>query len=409
MTPLRILIVSQYFWPENFRVNDLADSLQAQGHAVTVLTGQPNYPAGRFTPGYGWLGPWQEIRDKLTILRCPLLPRGRGGKLRLMLNYLSFALSACLLAPLRCRGRFDAIFVYAPSPITAALPAILLRALGRGPVLLWILDLWPESISAAAGVRQAWLLNAVRRLVRFIYERCDSILVQSRAFVPRVQSFGIPATKIRYFPSWAEALFASPPASGAQTSPELPAGFRVLFAGNIGAAQDFPGILQAADLLKQYRDIQWVIVGGGRMADWVRGEIAARGLAGQVHLIGTFPVESMPYFYAQADCLLVTLKREPIFALTIPGKLQSYLASGRPIAAMLDGEGAAIVTEAGAGLACPAENPRALADNILALYRMTETDRAGMGKAGHEYYKLHFERDQLMSQFDAWLRNPVAH
>ena len=403
--PMRILIVSQYFWPENFRINDLAASLHERGHRVTVLTGQPNYPSGRFFPGHGWSGPWRQIREGVEVLRCPLLPRGRGGSLRLALNYLSFVVSACLLAPFRCRGRFDAIFVYAPSPVTVALPALLLRALGRGPVLLWVLDLWPESITAAAGLRTAHVLGAITRLVRFIYHRCDTVLVQSRAFTERVQSLGAVPAKIRYLPSWAENVFVHGAESGGGGLPQLPAGFRVLFAGNIGAAQDFPGVLQAAEHLRACGDIRWIVVGDGRMAPWVRREIAARGLEKQVYLLGSFPVEKMPSLYAQADCLLVTLKREPIFALTIPGKLQSYLACGRPIAAMLDGEGARIVTEAGAGLAGPAENPQLLAENILALYRMTVSERAGMGQSGREYYDLHFARDRLIPQLENWLRD----
>lgn len=408
MMPLHILIVTQYFWPENFRVNDLAASLRERGHRVTVLTGQPNYPSGRFFAGYGWAGPWRQNHQGVEILLCPLLPRGGGGKLRLALNYFSFAISACLLAPFRCRDRYHAIFVYAPSPITVALPALLLRTLGRGPVLLWVLDLWPESITAAAGVRAAPVLAAITRLVRFIYRHCDKVLVQSRAFIERVQNLGAAPSVVRYLPSWAENIFA-PVAAGADNDlPPLPSGFRVLFAGNIGAAQDFPNLLMAAEQLKAYGEIHWIVVGDGRMAAWARGEIAARGLEERVHLLGNFPVEKMPSFYAQADCLLVTLKREPIFALTIPGKIQSYLASGRPIAGMLDGEGARIVTEAGAGLAGPAENPQVLAENILSLYRMSAAERKRMGQSAREYYESHFERERLITELESWMQETGA-
>ncbi len=403
-TQLRILIIAQYYWPENFRINDLAASLHERGHQVTVLTGQPNYPAGRFFEGYGWSGPWRQDRDGVEVLRCPLLPRGRSGKLRLALNYLSFAVSASVMAPFRCRGHFDAIFVYAPSPITVALPAVVLRALGRGPVLLWVLDLWPESITAAAGVRAATILSAVSRLVRFIYRRCDRVLVQSLAFNHSVARLGADPAKIHFFPSWAENLFAcAPPSSDAQL-PALPRGFRVMFAGNVGAAQDFPAILRAAEQLKARTDIHWIVVGDGRMADWVKSEISARGLDGQVHLLGSFPVEAMPSFYAQADCLLVTLKREPIFALTIPGKVQSYLASGRPVVAMLDGEGARIVTEAGAGKAGPAEDHQLLADNIMSLYRASAAEREQMGRSARAYYEAHFDRELLITALEGWMR-----
>jgi colanic acid biosynthesis glycosyl transferase WcaI len=405
---MNILIVSQYFWPENFRVNDLAASLHERGHRVTVLTGQPNYPSGRYFSGHGYTGPWRQKHAGIDILRCPLIPRGNGGKIRLALNYLSFVVSTCLLAPFRCRGKFDAIFVYAPSPITVTLPALLLRALGRGPVLLWVLDLWPESISAAAGVRGPALMGVISSLVRFIYRRCDRVLVQSRAFIERVQNLGAQASQIRYLPSWAEGVFVHGTAHDGAGLPPLPSGFRVLFAGNVGAAQDFPGILLAAERLASCADIHWIIIGDGRMAAWVREEIAARRLTQQMHMLGSFPVENMPSFYAQADCLLVTLKREPIFALTIPGKIQSYLASGRPIVAMLDGEGARIVVEAGAGFAGPAEEPKLLADNVLSLYRMSAAERERMGLTAREYYKAHFERERLIDELEAWMRETAA-
>jgi glycosyltransferase involved in cell wall biosynthesis len=181
-----------------------------------------------------------------------------------------------------------------------------------------------------------------------------------------------------------------------------------MFAGNIGAAQDFPSLLSAAERLRAYPDIHWVILGGGREADWVRKEVVARGLSAQVHLLGSFPVDAMPAFYAQSDCLLVSLKRDPIFALTIPAKIQSYLAGGRPIVGMLDGEGARVIAEAGAGLSGPAEDPAALADNVLRLYRLPADARARMGAAGRACYEREFARDVLISSLEQWLEEAAA-
>ena len=399
---MRVLIVTQYFWPENFRIHDLARILRERGHEVTVLTGQPNYPAGKFFPGYGWLRKWRDAYQGIAILRCPLLPRGNGRGIRLALNYLSFALSACFLAPFRCRSRFDAIFVYEPSPITVALPAILLRALGRGPVLLWVLDLWPESVAAASGIRSPLLLGPLSRLVRFIYRHCDFVLVQSRGFVERVHALGASPTRVRYLPSWAEEVFFLPPARTAL--PALPAGFRVVFTGNIGVAQDFPNILDAAARLKSRTDIHWIVIGAGRMAQWVRSEAVARGLADRVHLLGSFPVEDMPAFCAKADCLLVTLKGDPIFALTIPAKIQAYLACGRPVVGMLNGEGARVIDEAGAGFVGSAEDPEALARNVLRMYELTPEARARMGQSGQDYCRREFSPEPLVSRLEQWMR-----
>lgn len=402
---MKILIVTQYFWPENFRINDLALGLRERGHEVTVFTGKPNYPEGRFFPGYGFFGRAQEDYHGVRVIRVPLIPRGAGGSLALFFNYLSFALFGSLLAPLRCRGAFDAILVYEPSPVTVGLPALALEWAKRAPVLFWVQDLWPETLSATGAVRSRWVLALVDRLVRFIYRRCDLVLVQSQAFTPRVQAQGVPAGKVRYYPNSAEALYR--PVAVEPQAPErrlLPPGFRVMFAGNIGAAQDFETIMAAAEKLKAEHDVRWVIVGDGRQYAWVEQEIARRGLRGTVHLLGRHPVESMPRFFALADVMLVTLKNDPIFALTIPAKIQSYLACGRPIVAALDGEGAQVVRESGAGIAVGAGDASALADAVSKLHRTPAPEREAMGRRGREYFERQFERSLLVSRLEKWAR-----
>lgn len=397
---MRILIVSQYFWPENFRINDLAIALKARGHDVVVLTGVPNYPSGRYFNGYGWFSPTRENWEGISIIRCPLIPRGKGGGLRLAINYASYALSASLLGPWLCRGRFDVVFAYEPSPITVALPALLLGRLRNIPVLLWVLDLWPESVAAAGSVESPLILRMIDRMVRFIYRHLDLILVPSRAFIDRILSQGAPLRKMRYFPNWAEEIFTRTPEVPIPL--EMPKGFCVVFAGNIGAAQDFEAVLQAAERVRGENGIHWVIVGDGRMAAWLSAEIHARKLTATVHLKGAHPLESMPALFAAADAMLVTLKADPIFALTIPGKIQSYLACGRPAIGMLDGEGAKVLLESGAALVGPAGDAKALADNVLALYRQSHEKRQLMGQSGREYYLRHFERNHLMSELEQW-------
>jgi len=400
---LQILIISQYFWPETFRINDLAQGLNQHGHQVTILTGQPNYPEGHFFPGYGWFKKSREDYCGMKVLRIPMLPRGKGG-LRLMLNYLSFALSACLLAPFRCTGKYDVIFVYEPSPITVGLPALLLKKLRRIPVAFWVQDLWPESLSATGAIRVPWILKLVERMVREIYRGCDLILVQSRAFIPSVEKLGGVRERVFYFPNSAEALYKPvvlPQESDLRAA--LPRGFRMMFAGNIGAAQDFEVILAAAEKLKSHTDIHWLILGDGRMLPWVKGQIEARGLHNVVHLLGQHPVESMPDYFSMADAMLVTLKQQPVFALTIPSKIQSYLACGKPIVAALDGEGARIIDESRAGLAVQAEDSDALASAVLEMYRMTDAERQAMGKRGLQYFKENFEREMLLERLNGWL------
>ena len=400
---MRLLVVSQYFWPENFRVNDLVAELVRRGHQVTVLTGLPNYPEGKV---------FQQYRDDpgryahyegADVVRVPMTPRGQGG-LRLMLNYLSFALSASAIGLWKLRGRqFDAIFTCQLSPVTVGIPAVILRAVKRAPMAFWILDLWPDTLQAVGVVRSPFLLRVVGRLVAFIYRRCDLILAQSRSFIPRIRQYAGEQRRVEYFPSWAEAVFDGQAANPAPEVPVKLGCFNVMFAGNIGDAQDFPSILSAAEHLKSRANIRWLIVGDGRVAAWVRAEIERRGLQDHVLMLGRYPVERMPSFFKHADALLVTLKAEPIFAMTIPGKLQSYLAAGIPVVAMLNGEGADVVKHSGAGLTCAASDHAGLAAAVLKLSQMTEAERCTMGGNGRAIGAQEFGRDGLMRQLESWL------
>lgn len=402
---MRILIVSQYFWPENFRVNDLTEELARRGHEVAVLTGQPNYPEGQVFPAYR-ADPAAFARfGDVPVFRVPVVPRGNSS-VRLMLNYLSFALSAALLGAWKLRGRrFDAIFVFQTSPITAALPAILLRRLKRAPILMWVLDLWPDTLSAIGVVKSPRLLALVGALVRFVYKRCDRILVQSRAFGPKVAALAGGDARIRYFPGWAETIFDDGDAP-ALAAPELAPyadDFKVVFAGNIGEAQDFPAILDAVDALRDTPGLRWIIVGDGRATPQVRDEIARRGLGDRIILLGRHPLERMPSFFAGADALLVTLRKEPIWSMTIPGKVQSYLAAGKPLLAMLDGEGGKVIEEARAGLVAPAGDGRALASQVERLMALGAQERAGMGRNGVRYGRREFDRGRLVDAFETWV------
>lgn len=403
---MNVLIVSQYFWPENFRINDLAVGLREKGHDIMVLTGIPNYPDGRFFPKYGVFKKRVENYHGVKVLRVPLIPRGKSGIVNLVLNYISFAFFASVLGPFYCRGDFDVIFVYEPSPVTVGLPALVLKRIKTAPIIFWVQDLWPESLSATGVVKSEKILKMVERLVRFIYSSCDILLVQSKAFFSSVERLGVDTDRIEYFPNSAEELYQPMTVEpDAIERAALPNGFRVMFAGNIGAAQDFNTILEAAEKLQDFPDIHWIIVGDGRMRPWVESRIQERCLTDAVHLLGRYPAETMPRFFSLADVMLVTLKREPIFALTIPSKVQSYLACAKPIIAALDGEGARIIEESGAGLTCPAENPLALADAVLKMYRMTEADRQSIGLRGRSYFELHFERTMLLDRLDEWMKD----
>lgn len=400
--------MSQYFWPENFRINDLVKAWVQRGHDVTVLTGIPNYPVGKVFDAYRDQPSAFAEYEGAEVLRVPMLPRGTGG-LRLVLNYLSFVLGACSFGTWRLRGKpADVIFVFEPSPVTVGIPAALLGKVKQAPIVFWALDLWPETLAAVGVVRSPRLLGWVGHMVGFIYNRCTLVLGQSRGFLGSIARYCDDRSKIRYFPSWAEDVFADGNVMPAPEVPEWIDGFTVVFAGNIGEAQDMPAVLDAAERLKDNDRIRWIIVGDGRKSDWLQSEVVRRGLDKQVVLPGRFPVERMPSFYAHADALLVSLKRDPVFSMTIPGKVQSYLMAGIPLLGMLDGEGAAVIRDARAGLACAAGDSAGLAQSVLALAAMLPARRKLLGLNGQKYAQQEFGRTQLMDRLEALLAEAVT-
>lgn len=405
---MHVLVVTQYFWPENFKINDLVVGLMDRGHQVTVLTALPNYPDGKFFNGYSAFGRFTEQYRGARVIRVPILPRGSASGARLALNYLSFVVSACLIAPIRCRERYDVAFIFEPSPITVALPALLMKRLRGIPVLFWVQDLWPESLSAAGAVSSSTVLGAVGKMVSLIYRGCDRILVTSRAFVCSIGQYVEDRGQVCYFPQYGEDAYrvVQLPENAPERS-KVPNGFVVMFAGNIGAAQDFETIIAAADRLRDQRDIHFLVIGDGRMRKWVEEEVARLGLQETVHLIGRYPMEAMAGFFSLADAMLVILKKEPIFSLTIPAKIQSYLACGRPIVAALDGEGARIIEEAGAGFTCRTEDPTALAAAVLRMRNTSFEARSRMGERGLKYYNDNFDRTKLLDRLEVWMNQVV--
>lgn len=396
---MRLLIVSQYFWPETFRINEIATSLAKTDIKVTVLTAKPNYPEGVVYPGYQAFGCQHEIYGKVMVKRLPLLPRGSKNRLRLAANYLSFIVSGLIFGPAQVWGsKFDAVLVYSPSPLLQAIPAILLKWLKRAPLILYVQDLWPQSLEATGYVRAKWILRAVGYLVRHIYRNAELILVSSRPFIPAIQAFR-PNCEIVYLPNSVQE-------SGALTQVHIQMdreqwsvpqnAFSVMFAGNIGAAQAVGVIISAADALREYPQIHFVVVGSGSELNFMKSECTARGLA-NIHFPGRFPSEAMPALFTEASVLLATLADRPIFAGTVPNKIQAYLKAAKPVIASMNGEGAKIVTEAGAGFATPAEDGPALAEAILKLYQMTPQQRAAMGKRGHEYFDQYFDHEKLIT------------
>ncbi len=407
---MRILIVTQYFWPENFRITDLAIGLKAKGHDITVLTGMPNYPDGKIYEGYSWWKKRREIMDGIEIVRVPLFVRRESKAWQLAFNYLSFVVSGCLLAPWFLRKKkFDVIFCYEPSPVTVAIPAIVMKYVKKAPLLFWVQDLWPETLVATGAVQSSTILAMVKKMVKYIYRACDSILVQSHGFIAPAIAVGAKPEKVQYFPNWAESLYQPVDLDiTAVERDEVPKqGFVVMFAGNLGVAQSLDTIVSVAERLK-HEDIHWVFLGDGRQKVWLQNIVIEKALEDKVHILGSRPIETMPVYFSLADAMLVTLRDDPVMATTIPGKVQSYLACGKPVLGALNGEGNKVIYESGAGYCVNADDVEGLANIVLKMSQLSKDEREGMGKLAHHYYQQNFDRDMLIAELEGWMQDSCS-
>lgn len=395
-----ILIITPYFYPENFRINDLAVYLANNNHDISVLAPIPNYPEGKFFKGYGIKTKRKESWKKVKIYRSILIPRGSGSNLRLAISWISSIFGNLLTSHFIMKRKFDLIFVYGPSPFTICLPAIYIKKLKKIPICFWVLDLWPESVQSAGNLNTSIIPKFLLPFVKFTYNNCDKILVSSPGFIQSIKGKNIKSKKIDFFPQWAEPIFKKIDYPKNSLS-MLPKGsFVVMFAGNIGEAQGFPAILEAAKILKNNKKIQWVIIGSGRKEKWVKDKINELGLDDVFHMIGRLPLSDMPNYYAQASAMLISLKKEHIFSITIPAKLQSYLACAKPILAMIDGSTSNIVNNYKAGLTCNSEDANKLSKNILSMSEMSNSDIDQFGQNAYNLYLEKFERNKLFLKLE---------
>ena len=391
---MRILVVTQYFWPEIFHINEITALLEARGNVVEVLTGQPNYPSGDIYPGYRASSRSRERWKSMDIHRVPIIPRGRATALRLALNYLSFVFSASILGPLLLRGRaYDVIFVYAPSPILQAIPALFLSRVKKIPTIVWVQDLWPESLQATGHISNNLVLKMVSVIVKCIYKQSDQILISSRSFQKSIDRL-VKNKRPKYHPNSVNQTFADSTLKrkvGGQSAEKT---FRIAFAGNLGKAQSLDTIIKAAELLKCNPKIEILIYGSGSQQAWMKSEVYRRGLK-NVKMLGQFPLDEMPSTLSSMSALLVTLTDAEIFSFTVPNKIQAYMAIGRPIIASLNGEGADLINEANAGICVDAEDSIGLSNAITKLSALTDEELDVMGQNGRAYFMENFEITNL--------------
>ena len=395
---MKILLISQYFSPENFKINDLIFSLKNRGHQITVLTGKPNYSKAHFFEGYGWKSDDFEIVNEIPVYRANLFSRKNGGAIRLFLNYFSFVLLASLKLR-KIKGPFEAIFVYEPSPITVGIPAIFAKKRFKAPVYFWAQDLWPESLVAVGGVKNKFILGFFNSLTKWIYNHSKKVLIQSNGFRDYILNQGIPNDKIMFYPNPTEDFYKPLQEVKEYKKFFQKENFNIIFAGNIGEAQSFITIIEAISNIKEL-PIKVIVLGDGRYKETAIGLIKDKGLESHFNFLGSFPPTEMPKFFSHSDALLVSLKKDKIFSLTIPAKIQSYLACGKPIIASIDGEGAKIVSDAKCGVTSPAEDSIALSNIIKELIALDKSTLIEMGNNGRAYYEKEFNRDYLLEKLE---------
>jgi colanic acid biosynthesis glycosyl transferase WcaI len=401
----RVLIVTQYFWPEEFRVNELVKKLVVAGCDVDVVTGRPNYPDGVIYKEYVNAPNSFNSYCGSTIYRVNNSPRGKS-KFGLIINYFSFAIltSIFLLKNMR-KNHYDSIIAVQLSPIFAVIPALIYGKYKKVKVTTWVMDLWPDILTALNLVSNRYVLRLLTWISSLIYQSSNSLLISSEGFRDRLKQFGISENKIHYFPQWVEDVMVAKDLSLTKEFHEIQSLIneysdlkKIVFTGNIGECQDFPSVLKAIKILKDRKDFVLLIVGSGREEKNVKRKIIEYDLNCCVKLLGRYPVEYMPAFYHFADALLLPLAKDPLFEITLPGKTQSYLFAGRPIIGMLDGEGASVLHQSNSAFVCRSGKPKELANQIERFCDASPEELAELGSSAKHYAKQNFSSERVMKK-----------
>lgn len=393
----RCLIFTNHFYPETFRCNSIAFELVKRGYEVKVMTGIPDYPQGKFHEGYSLFKKRCEVIDGVTVVRVPRIPRGNGSTFRMIINYASsifffffYGLYQALF------HKYDCIFVHNTSPAFICLPAILVKKIQRIPLDHWILDMWPESL-VASGFNIKIVNQIIEKMMSFIYRNSDVLHISSMGFRKLLLEKGVPDEKIIYFPNFCEDTSSE---INPDNLPILPKGFKIMFAGNLGEAQNLENVILSALLLKKEKEIQWIFVGDGRKKAWMENFVVEHQLQDTVHLVGRFPIEMMSSFFEQADVMLVSLADKLAFNLVLPAKVQAYMMNKKPILAMLNGEGQEVVKAVGCGWTVNADDIEGMASLVRNLCKLPKEELNLIGQKGYDYYNANFKLNLCIDRLE---------
>lgn len=394
-----ILVVTQYFYPESFRINDMCQEWVKRGYTVTVVTGIPNYPNGKFFEGYGLTKKRHEIWNGIEVYRIPLIPRG-SSSIGMVLNYLSFMLSGIIAGKLM-KIKADYVFSFEVSPMTQVLAGISFAKKLRVPHYLYVQDLWPENVITVTGINNPIIIKPINKMVDYIYKNTDHIFATSPSFVDAIceRCVNVDRNKVHYWPQYAEDFYRP---SEKKSVAEIPDdnSFKIIFTGNIGTAQGLDILPKVAELLKG-ENINFVMVGDGRNLNDFNKEVEQRGVQNLFIMISRQPAERISKLLAACDVAFISFQKDALWAKTIPAKLQSYMACGMPIVASAEGETERIINEAECGICSSIGD----ADKLcISIKKMMKADLKVMGKRSREYFISHFEKQMLMDQIEVYFR-----
>lgn len=394
---MKILIITPHFWPEEFRINDIAIGLKEKGHDVDVLTNIPNYPYGKYFNGYSIFNNRKQIYNGIGIRRLFVIPRGNSSKLMLILNYFTFMLSGIINVPWILKQKYNRILVYQTTPITVAIPAIIAKLISKVPIHIYILDLWPETLFTIVNISNRFIKNISHKVCFYIYKSFDKVYISSRGFAKKLSY--ISKEKIEYVPQWAEDLYKNKNIKDESIDKLYADKTNIVFAGNIGKAQSIDTIIDAANICRHNKKIQWIILGDGSEKKYLDEKIIELNLH-NIKALGRKPVEEMPKYFDRADALLVTLTQDELFKITVPAKVQSYMAAGKPVIGCISGEGKALIEEANCGFTCEAQDYKSLSEIALKIEKMNKYELNILGLNALDYFNKNFDREIVLDNME---------
>lgn len=396
----KILVVSQYFFPEQFRINDICNSWIERGYDVTVLTGIPNYPQGDFFEGYGFNKRRNENLNGINIIRIPIIPRKKSS-MTMALNYLSFVISGWFWK-LFNKENFDMVFIYEVSPMTQALPAVWIAKKLKIPCYIYVMDLWPENFEIITGISSPLVITPLNKMVDYIYKNCNKIFTASESFKKNIQSRGVDPEKVFFWPQYAEEFYHTRATKSKKIIVDDK--INITFAGNVGMAQGLEILpIIGQRLKKENVNVRFNIVGSGRYLETLINEVTKNALQEYFNFLEPVPPTEISEIFSASDFSFVSLQKNEIFSMTIPAKLQSSMPCGKPILLSASGESKDIVIKAECGYASDAGDVNHLIENIKKIVKLDKKQIEKLGNNSRNYFENNFEKEKLLDSMDSFL------